>query len=107
MKNISELLLERGTSFYEFGRSAIKFCFPIGVVIITLIMMFGDGYQLDYLAIDGYYGFVNFLMVLGYISLTVGSIGVLFYDLGLHYLGLGQIAKNTDNLNRQEISKDE
>ncbi len=96
MKNISELLLRKGTSFYKFGRIAIKFFLTIGAGLLAFIMMFADGYQLAYLAISGYYEFVNFLMVLAYLGIFVGMIGMFLYFLGLHYLGLGQISKNTE-----------
>ena len=96
MKNISELLLRRGTSFYKFGRIAIKFFLTIGAGLLAFIMMFADGYQLAYLAISGYYEFVNFLMVLAYLGILVGMIGMFLYFWGLHYLGLGQISKNTE-----------
>lgn len=58
--------------------------------------MDGNNDRLVYLAISGDYGFVNFLMMIGYLGILVGIIRISFYFIGLHYIWLGQIA---DNLN--------
>ena len=99
MENVAELMFEKGTSFYKVGRIAIKWFLTIGVGLVALIMLFAGEYRVAYLALNGYYAFVTFLMVLGYIGTLVGLIGVPLYFLGLHFMGLGQIAKNTDNFN--------
>lgn len=100
MQNISELLLARGTKFYNFGRMAIKYFLLGGIAlaaVILLISQIGWGYWgLDYLVLGGSFGVVNFLMVIAYIGILVGLIGLTLYFAGLHYMGLGQIAKNTE-----------
>ena len=96
MKKVSELLLCQGTGFYRLGRITIKWFLTIGLGIIALIMLFAGDYRLGYLALNGHYAIVNILMVLGYLGTLIGLIGVSFYFIGLHYMGLGQIAKNTE-----------
>lgn len=108
MKNIPALLLEKGTSFYNFGSKTIRYFLIPGLFIIFFVLLgAGEGWRIDYLLIDGRYGFVNFLMALGYIGLIVGSVGLALYFLGLHYLGLGEISQSLNKLTRNEMLKDE
>ena len=111
MKNISKLLLKKGNSYYRKGRILIKiFLISLAVfVLIQLVNIIGWGASNIVLTLTAtsIYGFVNILIIVAYLGILVGLIGVPFYFIGLHYLGLGQISKNTDNLSRQEIPKDE
>lgn len=109
MKNISKLLLGKGYSFYNKGKILIKI---LGIsvaafVLIILVALIGFGGLGGVLYFDSEYGFANVLIAISYLGILVGLIGIPFYFIGLHYLGLGQISKNTDNLSRQEIPKDE
>ena len=103
MNNVSELVLKKGEKFYKVGRILVK---VLGIsaaifVLILLIAILGWGMRIIpyVLGVNVDYDFVNMLIGLSYLGILVGLIGVPFYFLGLHYMGLGQIAKNTDNLN--------
>lgn len=107
MTNVSELLLQKGNSFYEKGKTLIKI-FLISLAVFALILLitligWGASSILLSLTVTTIYGFVNFLIVVAYLGILIGLIGIPFYFLGLHYMGLGQIAKNTDNFNKEVV----
>ncbi len=101
MVTISSLLYEKGTAFYYWGKFAIKGFLPAGfglIALIQIISLLGWGYFTpEYFILEGTYGFVIFLMVLAYLAILIGLTGINFYFLGLHYMGLAQIAKNAES----------
>ena len=102
MKNVSDLVLRKGQQFYGIGKTAAKIL-GISAGVLALILFIGllgwGAISLLYiLSLHSDFSFVNFLTGLSYFGILVGVIGVPFYFMGLHFLGLGQIAKNTDNL---------
>lgn len=111
MTNVSDFVLNKGKSFYSKGKFMMKWLLLGGLALMVLIMLIsqiGWGYWgQDYLIISGTYGFVNFLMVIAYLGILIGLIGIPFYFIGLHYMGLGQIAKNTDNFNSEKSVSEE
>lgn len=111
MNNVSDLLLKKGEEFYNVGRTLLK-VLGISIVSLTLIYLialigWGSKGILSVLTFTSY-TFVNFLTIVSYLGILIGLGGISSYHLGLHYMGLGQIAKNTKNLivNR-EASSDE
>ncbi|MGN0785251.1 MAG: hypothetical protein ACI4MR_06240 [Candidatus Aphodomorpha sp.] len=100
MENVSKLLLKKGKSFYKKGRPLIVL-FWIGFALVVLIPLisfigYGSSIAIGYLSLCGPIDFVNFLMGVGYLGILAGLIGFPLYFFGLHYMGLGQIAKNTE-----------
>lgn len=108
MTNVSELLLEKGNSFYKKGKMLIKI-FLISLALFALILLialmdWGSRYGLILVLTFTSYPFVNFLTVVAYLGILIGLVGIPFYFLGLHYMGLGQIGKNTE---KKEVISDE
>ena len=108
MTNVSELLLEKGNSFYKKGKMLIKI-FLISLALFALILLialmdWGSCYGLTLVLTFTSYPFVNFLTVVAYLGILIGLVGIPFYFLGLHYMGLGQIGKNTE---KKEVISDE
>ena len=108
MTNVSELLLDKGNSFYKKGKMLIKI-FRISLALFALILLIAlmgwGGYGLiRVLTFITSYPFVNFLTVVAYLGILIGLVGIPFYFLGLHYMGLGQIGKNTE---KKEVISDE
>lgn len=100
MKSVSELLLNKGNSLYSEGKMLIKI-FLISLAVFALILLitlmgWGADSILLSLTVTTGYGFVNFLIVVAYLGILVGAVGFPLYFYGLHYMGLGQIAKNTE-----------
>lgn len=100
MNNVADLVLKKGEKFYRLGRTLVK---VLGIslavfLLILLIAILGWGsIVIPYVfLVNVDYAFVNFLIGLSYLGIVVGLIGVPFYFWGLHYMGLGQIAKNTE-----------
>ena len=102
MKNVSDLVLRKGQQFYGIGKTAAKILgISAGVLaLILFIGLLGWGARSPFyvLSLHSGFSFVDFLTGLSYLGIFVGIIGVPFYFIGLNYMGLGQIAKNTDNL---------
>lgn len=101
MENISTLLSEKGTRFYKNGKLLLKISLVSVIVVIVVcigaLMMDGLEWAINCLAIRSAYGVVNLLMVLTYLGIIIGGIGgSSMYYWGLHFMGLGQIAKNTE-----------
>ena len=90
-KKNSDILLGIGTKFYLIG----KYGFLCGIglfIIITLVMLIG------WRRIEINWYFKNYAITAflsGLSCLGIGA-GLPLYLLGLNYIGLGQIAKNTD-----------
>ncbi len=112
MENVAELMFEKGTSFYNKGKTLLKILgisFAVFVLILLIAAIGWGGFtsSLYCLAIATGYGFVDFLIVVAYLGILIGLVGVPLYFLGLHYLGLGQIAKNTENFNSERTVSEE
>lgn len=101
MKN-STLLLKKGEKFYSLGKVLCKIWFgSIALLILTLVIAaliegpeaIGDCLTFS---IHKSYAYVNVIMVLAYLGFLVGAAGPVMYFNGLKFIGLGQIAENTD-----------
>lgn len=107
MKSVSELLLNKGNSLYSKGKMLIKI-FLISLALFALILLIAlmgwGGSGLIWVLTFTSYPFVNFLTVVAYLGILIGLVGIPFYFLGLHYMGLGQIGKNTE---KKEVISDE
>ncbi len=101
MNYVPELVLEKGEKFYRLGGNLIKVLWiDLAIFLsILLIAILGWGIEAAPYVLSAHveYGFVNILVVLTYLGVLVGLVGVPFYFWGLHYMVLGQIAKNTEN----------
>lgn len=105
MNYIADFLLEKGNSFYNKGRLLIKILL-ISLAIFALVLLIAfigyGGIGVAYcLSLVSYYAIVNLLMGVTYVGILVGLVGIPLYFCGLHYLGLGQIAKNTQSPNQK------
>ena len=101
-QSTSALLLYKGEKFYNVGSTMAKIL-GISAALLFLILLIGFmGWgvysPLFILSVHSGYAFVDFLIGLSYLGLSVGLLGVPFYFIGLHLMGLGQIAYNTESL---------
>lgn len=101
MDNISALLLEKGTRLHKRGNLLIKISLVSIIVIVIVcigaLVMDGPEWMINCLAIKSAYGIVNLLMILAYFGVIIGGVaGGFLYYFGLHFMGLGQIVKNTE-----------
>jgi len=98
-EKVSTLLLNRGTLLCKIGKIGAKcFCVGIGLFVLYFIIAI---IAFNALSVGFYFftsdvAIANFTMYLSTILTGLGTVGVSFYFLGLHFLGLGQIAQNTD-----------
>ena len=101
MKN-SKMLLQKGEKFYAIGKIlCIVLLGAIALLILTLMvasLLEGPGAIVDCLTFTVHksYAFVNTLIGLAYLGCLVGAAGPVLYFNGLHLIGLGQIAENTN-----------
>lgn len=86
----SDMLLEKGAFFRKWGFRL----FLVGVIllVITIIVVLSNQGSYSY----GSFDFLTHNIVLMLLSICSLNIGLSLYFKGLHYIGLGQIAKNTD-----------
>ncbi len=81
-------------------------CGIILLLLELLICLIGWGAKdIILVLIVNSYGFVNFLTVVSYIGIFIGIIGIPIFFLGLYYMGIGQIAVNTDKEDVEENIK--
>ena len=99
---VTNLLRERGERYYTKGLFLTHYILLPGAALlgtILLIALLGWGSKgfLACLLIGSRsdYTYVNFLMILAYFAILIGSIGFSLCFKGLHLLGLAQIAENT------------
>ena len=90
----SDMLLEKGSGFRKWGFRL----FLAGVVlwVITLIVIWSNAGDLSYIDLDDI--LENIILI--FLSASLFNLGVPIYFVGLHFIGLGQIAKNTDNVDQ-------
>ncbi len=104
MKKSSRIVLEIGEKLYVVGKIMLYGLIGFGLLILELLiccMGWGADDIIFVLAVKSY-EFVNFLTIISYIAIFVGTIGIPIFFLGLHYMGIGQIAVNTDKEELQE-----
>ena len=98
-QSYSQLLLEKGKKFYFLGEVLIKILIASVIILILSIpislLSGGHAYSGMIFDVAGHEYAIPF-MVAAYLGLVVGSAGPVLYFSGLHLLGLGQIAKNTE-----------
>lgn len=101
MENATKVL-NTGLKFVKVGKTLMWVLLGAVVLLLLIIIIagasFGGEYiplcltmQIDYSS----YAFVNVLVVLSYIGIIAGLVGVKLYFWGMHYIGLGQTACNT------------
>lgn len=92
--NTEEYLLEKGMVFRKIGLG-LFICFGAGIALFLLICFISLlGWGRIYL----FTGFGTFFSWLAAVATSIGAVGgIPFYCIGLHYIGLGQIIKNTDH----------
>ena len=100
MENVSELLLKKGKSMCGLSKKLL-ICAAIGLGLLLIVWMvcaIQGAYFTEYLALQGYdeYAFVNVIVFLAYLGVLAGFGALPCYLYGLHFMGLGQIAKNTE-----------
>lgn len=110
-QSTSALLLYKGEKFYNVGSTMAKIL-GISAALLFLILLIGFmGWgvysPLYILSVHSGYAFVDFLIRLSYLGLSVGLLGVPFYFIGLHFMGLGQIAYNTESLCENHTSNND
>ena len=101
---VSDIVLDAGKKLYAFGRLGVKVGLPVflGLLVLLFIGQFIFGGGTDTFAaamtFSAYYYTVpqTLFAVLIYLALLWVLIAIPFYFLGLHFMGLGQTAKNTD-----------
>lgn len=97
---VTDLLHERGEHFYNLGSILCRFFLLPGALLFAAIQLIallgwgGEGF-LACLIFESDYGLVSFLSGLSYLAIVVGLAGIGPYFIGLHLLGLAQIAQNT------------
>lgn len=101
--DISKTLLEKGAKFYKVGGVLIKVLLAslalFALIMIIGIIGWGTGSCLYILTVYTRYTFVDILIVISYLGIVAGLVGLPFFFFGLHYMGLGQIAINTEPKN--------
>lgn len=100
MENVSELLLEKGKGMCKLSKKLL-ICAAIGFALLLIVWLgcaIEGGYFSEYLALQGYdeYAFVNVVVLVAYLGILAGFGALPCYLYGLHFMGLGQIAKNTE-----------
>lgn len=87
--NIGNLLLEKGTKFYQLGKSGFSsfICGVVLAILISLISFLGYGKVYFF---DGY-TFTGVLWFCAFFLIAVGSAQIPLYFIGLHYMGLGRL----------------
>lgn len=95
-----ELLLKKGQKFHCAGLICMQiFLISLAVFIITLVLMAitGDNVYLfeDILTLWRAVVVYCILLIVSLIGMAGLPIGFILYCVGLHFIGLGQIAKNT------------
>ena len=102
MEKNHEMLLEKGQRFYKLGAILCKVLIgSVALLVATLliaVMIEGGSAFIMCLTfrVAKIYAFVKVLVGVSYLGILVGAVGPKLYFNGLHLLGLGQIAKNTD-----------
>ena len=100
VKDIPDLLLRKGLEFYRFGKNMFL-VLAISMVTFTTLIVFIEitaDYSrklYDCLALHSSSFLINLLFLLSYGGILLGIVGAVLYLIGLHYLGLGHIARNT------------
>lgn len=102
MKNHGTDLLEKGKSYQNFGKKAVTWGYSIAVSSFFLVLCCSD-FDIEWafealVFIDSYTDGATFFAILFDIASLFAFWGPIFYFLGLHYIGLGQIAINTEKL---------
>ena len=100
--NVAEYLLDRGRGYLKFGMFLFKWIFPIGIVLGVLAYVIfatsGDDYMELFWSLTTESAITNLLLLISYICTASGLLlGFYCLKLGYHCIGLGQIAKNTEN----------
>ena len=100
MKN-SFLVLERGEKFYEWGKILIKVWAAAWALLLLMMLVSltidseGILYLLSFdMGEDYWYAYP--LLFASYLGILFGPIGLVLYISGLHLIGLGEIAINTE-----------
>ena len=88
--NIGDMLLKKGATMRKLGKWLPLIGLAILIIESIVIAAMGD-FSIEYY-ITGMYGAPIFTVI----SLASILAGLPLYLAGLHFLGLGQIAKNTD-----------
>lgn len=103
MNKNAKMLLENGETFYNLGRLLLKvwaFAWCLFTLTIIISAMIGGGESIGYVlsfTVDDKYWFVIPLIGLSYLGILIGAAGPVLYFNGLHLIGLGQIAMNTED----------
>ena len=86
-----EYLLRRGNIFRQIG----KYCFGIGVILLTTIIIM---VEVEKIGVNSFWDLYNASVILAILTFltSICLCCVPLYFIGLHYIGLGTIAVNTD-----------
>ncbi|MBR6816351.1 MAG: hypothetical protein IKM60_02470 [Clostridia bacterium] len=100
MENVGELLLKKGKWMCGLSKK-LFICAAIGLALLLIVwmgcaMQDASEYFPEYLVFEGPYAFVNVIVFLAYLGVLAGFGALPCYLYGLHFMGLGQIAKNTE-----------
>ena len=87
--NIGNLLMEKGTKFYQWGKSGFG-SFICGSVLAGLICLISFLTYEEVYFFDGY-AFTGVLWICAFFLIAVGSAQIPLYFIGLHYMGLGRL----------------
>ena len=94
MKN-SEMLIKEGHALLKLSKIAEK-CFIAFIILFLPTALCCGKYLPGYLALSGAYPIVNLLMCACYALLLICSFWLPLYFFGMIFIGLGQIAENTN-----------
>lgn len=90
-----EYLLRRGNTFRQVG----KYSFSIGLVLLMIIIIYVAASNIGINSVWDLYKTSVILAILTFLS-SICLCCLPLYFIGLHYIGLGQIAENTNRNTR-------
>jgi len=103
MKELTSNFVEaKGKSYFQFGKTATKIGFYGICVLLLHCLVTLLAWEFDFsevVALLGFnvsYSFEYVLLVLEYLSIVIGAIGLWWYHYGLQIYALGRITVNTE-----------
>jgi len=93
-EKVSERLLRTGDKFLRNS----KWMFWVGVSLIAFVafLMLVVEWNYSFDTLQEFFGYYTFWAIVWYLGAISACTGIVLFFSGLHYMGLGQIAKNTD-----------
>ena len=102
MEKNSQLVLSKGELFCDWGKKLTKVwiaAWSLLVIVILITLLIEDAMSipivLTFAVVDDY-AFTVPIVLISYLGIILGTFGPVLYISGLHLIGLGQIAMNTD-----------